>query len=271
MPALAAYAACQSACSAVWVTCYTAAGLVAGTVTGGVGAPAAALACNAACGTCMKTCAAKFLAEGAAETAATGGAMGAVNIVGGVVVAAGGWFGRAAIGKAVGSIATRFGARSAAAGAASAASTGTASGAAAATATGGFAVLPVTITVASAASVGYAAWKFYKWWREPSFPVGMRVRVAPGSVGEEVGGSSVGREGVVQGIARGYVVVVFDDDPDTLVSVSPEHLEVLGDDFASDDGDCWEDNSDDYIEEYDDEYDHESYGEEESQEEFYLQ
>lgn len=220
MAALVGYAACQSVCSGGWVACYSAAGLVAGTVTAGVGAPVAALACNAACGACMKVCAWKFLAEGAAETAATGGVIGPVNIVGGAVVAASGWFGRGALARAAASVAGRLGAGTAAGSGtgAAAASGGTAaaSGGAAA-ASGGAAVawLPVTLAAITVIGLGVGAYQGYQWWKTPQFPTGIQVVI--------LSGQHANATGHVVGIAAGNVVVDLGNGS-PLLSMSPQNL-----------------------------------------------
>lgn len=213
MAAVTAYALCQSACSAGWVSCYAAAGLVAGTVTAGVGAPAAALACNSACGACMSVCASKFLAEGAAETAASGGVMGPVTVVGGAVVAAGGWLGRGLIGRGVGAVAARFagtGASSAASGTAVTSGTAAVSGTAA---TGAAAVaataVPWILGAITIASTAHMAYQGYKWWQTSQdqnhgFPVGIQVLAIAGDHANTIG--------TVAGFANGDIIVNFGDE-----------------------------------------------------------
>lgn len=221
MASLVSYGACQTGCNFAWVGCYSTAGLVSGTVTAGVAAPAAAILCNIAQGVCMKACASKFLVEAAAETASSGGVMGPINVVGGVALAAGGWFGRGLIANGVASLAARLGVVSAASGAAGgataaaggvaatgAAATGAAATGAAATgaaATGGAAAasvaMPVILGISSVASVAYIGYQGYQWWSTPSFPTDIQVTVNAGPL--------AGSTGRVAGMAGGDVVVDF--------------------------------------------------------------
>lgn len=173
------------------------------------------------------------MAAGAAETAATGGAMGPVTIVGGAVVAAGGWFGRGALAKVAGWGASRVagagataagsGTGAAAGASGAAASGGMAAGAGGAAANGGMAAtaaawLPVAMTAITVVGVGMAAYQGYQWWRTPDFPLGMQVDI--------LAGPSAGARGRVVGIVAGDIAVDLGDGSQ-LLTTNPHDLAVV--------------------------------------------